>query len=80
MKEEFFFIVKSAALGLAIIVLLQFRVGGVSIESRAIGWVQSSTVVEPLHSVAHGGVKLSKDLYHMIRGKIKSAMAPAKEN
>lgn len=74
MKEEFLFITKTLLIGLGLIVLMQFRVGGTSLEAHAMGFVQSSTVVQPLHAVAHGGVKLAKDTYRLAEEKIRSLL------
>lgn len=71
MKQEVLFFAKTFALGLGIVILMQYRVGGVSIESRAMGFVQSSAVVEPLHGVAHGGAKLIRDSVKYVKEKFR---------
>ena len=81
---DFFFFVKTFALTVLIVLLMQIQVGGKSVESHALGWVQSSAVVSPLNSVAGGGAKLVRDVTRAVsaslRGKNNQATKAKKDD
>lgn len=70
MKQELLFFLKTFAIGLAVILLMQLKVGENTVEAHAMTFVHSSTVVEPLRAVANGGAKLLQDGYHYSKNKI----------
>jgi hypothetical protein len=55
---NFLFIIKTFALSLLILMLLQVEVGSVSLETHAMRIVRGSSIVEPLRSASRGGAKL----------------------
>lgn len=81
---DFLFFVKTFALTLVIVLVMQIQVGNKSIENHALGFVQSSTVVSPLNSVAAGGAKLIRDttraISASIRGRNNQTTKPKKED
>lgn len=58
-----FFVVKSLVVTAVIVMLLQFEVGGHTLESRAEKWLVSSEVSSQLRQVAGGAIKISQDLW-----------------
>ncbi len=59
--SEFFFFVKSLVLTLVMVLVMQIQVGERTLESHAMGWVQTSALVAPIQSAAHGGAKMLRD-------------------
>jgi hypothetical protein len=70
MKEELKFFFKTFAIGLAVILLMQLKVGDYTIEAHAMTFVHSSAVVQPLRAVASGGAKVLRDTDKWVREKI----------
>jgi hypothetical protein len=60
------FFLKTFLLTVAIVLVMQIRVGERSLESHAMSWVQSSVVVAPLNGVAKGAAKMARDLTQTI--------------
>lgn len=56
------FVLKSLVAAAIVIVVMQFEVGGTSLESRAEHWLVSSPVSLQLRQVASGAIKVSQDL------------------
>jgi hypothetical protein len=67
---DFFFFVKTFVLTIAIVLVMQIPVGNSTLETHAMGWVQSSGVGDPLHGVARGAAKMVHDLSHKISDAI----------
>lgn len=67
---EIKFVGKTLLLTIVIVVILQIQMGDRTLESRAIQFVQSSQVVEPLNAAARGAVKAVRDLTATIKRKI----------
>lgn len=68
--SELFFVVKLFLLTVAIVLVMQIQVGDRSLESHAMNWVQSSTLVEPMNAAARGGAKLVRDLTRSIEARV----------
>lgn len=68
--SEFFFFMKLFLLTIALVLVMQIQVGERSLESHAMGWVQTSALVQPLNSIAVGGAKVIKDLTAKISGSV----------
>lgn len=60
------FFVKTLLLTMAIVLVMQIRVGERSLEAHAMSWVQSSVVVAPLNGAAKGAAKMARDLTQTI--------------
>ena len=63
---DFFFFLKTFILTVAIVLVMQIQVGNRSIETHAMGWVQSSGVAMPLAEVARGAARVTHDLSHKV--------------
>lgn len=69
--NDFVFFLKLFGLTIVMVLLMQIQVGEQTIETHAMGWVQTSILVHPLNSVAHGGAKLVRDISHSVHGAIE---------
>jgi hypothetical protein len=67
---DFMFFIKTLALTVAIVMLMQIQIGDRTVEKHAVLFVQSSTVASPLNTVARGASKL----IHDVTGKIWSGV------
>ncbi|HMN68557.1 MAG TPA: hypothetical protein PKC28_08455 [Bdellovibrionales bacterium] len=67
---DFMFFVKTLALTVAVVLVMQIEIGHRSIETHAMSWVQSSAIVAPLNTVAAGGAKLVRDTTKLITAKL----------
>jgi hypothetical protein len=76
---DIFFFLKTLALTLIVVLLMQIQIGGKTIETRAVGWIQSSMIVSPLQEVAQGGAKLARDLTHKVAQKIHKNVFEARK-
>jgi hypothetical protein len=63
---DFMFFVKTFIFTVAIVLVLQIQVGEGTLETHALGWVQSSSVTQPLNYVARGAAKLTNDVTQKI--------------
>lgn len=70
--EEFKFVLKCFAATALLIVLMQVRVGGASIEERSFQWLQRSTVSQYIQSAAAGGAMALRNLGHSLVQGVKS--------
>lgn len=68
--SEFFFVVKIFLATIAIVFLMQVRIGRATVEQHSIAWLHTSTAVEALRGVADGavaaalnGIDWGKNLY-----------------
>jgi hypothetical protein len=66
------FFAKTFALTVAVVLVMQIQVGNHTLENHAMSWVQSSSVVAPLHSVARGAGKMLKDSISAINKAIQN--------
>jgi hypothetical protein len=76
---DFLFFVKTFALTIAIVMVMQIPVGEQSLETHALGWVQHSSVVNPVRAVAHGAAKVVHDLGHKITDAIHDNVSKNKK-
>mgnify|MGYP006908292115 CR=1 FL=1 len=70
--RELFFIFKSLALTIAIVIVFQIKVGETNLEQKTMLWVQSSPLVAPLQEVADGGLKVLRETWKKLFGQINS--------
>lgn len=68
---DLMFFVKSFILTIAIVLLMQIRVGSGTIETHAMNFVQSSMIVSPLNTVAKGAAKLVRDVTQTVSAQVK---------
>lgn len=67
---DFFFVVKTFLFTLAIVVMMQIRVGDYTIEERSHEWIQESAIHRTLGKVALGAVTVMKDGVQYVQGWI----------
>ncbi len=68
------FFVKTVIMTIALVLVLQIRVGEQSLEAHSIDWVQSSSVIAPLNSMAHGAAKFIHDVSTTARAAIEKQL------
>jgi hypothetical protein len=74
---DIFFVLKSLALTLIVVLLLQLRVGGKTLESHSMNWIHESSAVEILQSVAEGGARLIREGFSNVSELIGRSGAPS---
>ncbi len=57
---ELFFVLKSFGIAMLLLAALQFKVGGETIETKGIRWIETSQVGAHLKDVAEGAIKVSE--------------------
>jgi hypothetical protein len=67
---DILFFVKTFILTVAIVLVMQIQVGDRSLETHAMGWVQSSGAGGPLGEVARGAAKMVHDVSHKVTDSI----------
>jgi len=80
---DFLFFIKTCALTLLLVVIMQVRVGDQSLEQTAQSWVRSSWIAGPVNLAAQGGAKLVRDgsarVMRAVQGRPQGAGAGAAE-
>jgi hypothetical protein len=64
--SELMFVVKTLLLSALLVTLMQIRVSGTTVESRAQAWLETSSVAHFVQGAAAGGVLAVRDLYRSI--------------
>ncbi len=72
--EELKFVLKTFAFTCLLIVLMQVKVGGASIESHSFRWLQHSTVSQWIQSAAAGGAMAIKNLSGHVKDGVVSTV------
>lgn len=72
--EELKFVLKCFAATSLLIVLMQVKVGGNSIESYSFRWLQHSTASQYIQSVAAGGVMAIRNLGFSLKKGVASTV------
>jgi hypothetical protein len=68
--SDFLFFIKLFFLTVAVVLVMQIQIGNRSLESHAIGWVQTSSVTMPLNAAAEGGAKIINDFIQHVHSAI----------
>ena len=80
---DFFFVVKTFLFTIALVVLMQIKVGESTIEDRTHAFIQESGIHKTLSKVAVGAVTVMKDgasyVQHWVAGTAKSVSASTAE-
>ncbi|MEZ4873476.1 MAG: hypothetical protein R2827_14800 [Bdellovibrionales bacterium] len=84
MIGDFLFFLKTLIMTFIVILVLQIKVGELTLEQKAAHWARQSSLVEPIQEVAHGGLLIVRDgwrkLYGLLSGEaqeiFKSEEAP----
>ena len=75
---NFLFILKTFALTILIVFLLQLEVdGSYTVEDKAMFWLQDSAVVQPLRNTATGAVKFADDGLSFVKKQFKQSVRSA---
>lgn len=72
--EELKFVIKCLFFTMFLIVLMQVKVGGASIESHSFHWLQKSTVSQYIQSAAAGGAMALRNLGHTMKQGLSSTV------
>lgn len=73
--EEFKFVMKCFVFTVVLVVLMQVRVGGHSIEAYTFHWLRKSAVSQYVQSAAAGGVMALRNLGGTLKGSVNNAIA-----
>ena len=63
---DIFFVLKSLAITVVILILMQIKIGDSTMETKFHHWVNSAAVVAPLQEAADGGVALVKQAWNKV--------------
>lgn len=77
---DFIFVIKTLVVTVAIVVLMQIRVGGRTIEQHSLAWIHTSVVVEQLQEVAAGAVKAGSKAVAYVKGALGMKPTIARED
>ena len=72
---DFMFFLKTIVVTFLIALLLQTRVGAITIEDHAHQFIQSSSVMTPLHQVAQNGATMIKRSLKWISSQVSSQLS-----
>lgn len=76
---DFIFVLKCAIVTVAIVVLLQIRIGQRTIEAHTMTWLHRSAVSQHLQDVAEGAVKVGGEAKRGVASLLGSDQAPEPE-
>ncbi len=71
--SEFLFVLKCLVATAVLVVFMQLKVGGASIESYTFNWLRRSTVSQYIQSVAAGGIMAAKNLGKSVKDGVVGA-------
>lgn len=63
---DIFFAIRMLVVTIVIAVLMQIKIGDMTLETHAHSWVQSSSAVESLREIAQGGVRMIRVGYKTV--------------
>lgn len=66
------FFVRCLFITAVFIILMQVRVGEITLEEKAMSWMSSSLVIEPIQQVADGAVKIIRDSIRKVSSGFKT--------
>jgi hypothetical protein len=67
---DFFFVLRTFAIAIALFLAMQIRVGNRSVEQHSVAWLHSSSVVDSIQNVAEGAVHVFHVAGHKISGVV----------
>lgn len=76
---EFMFVVKTFIFTLILVVIMQIKIGGFTIEEHSLDWLHESSVVRELQEVAQGAIRASKTGYNAVSSLFSDASNGARE-
>lgn len=63
--------IRTLAMTLVVVVLLQIKIGEFTLEQRAVDWYRTSSLTQPVQDVANGGAKLVRDILNKVANGLK---------
>lgn len=72
--EELKFVVKSFVFTMLLVVLMQVKVGGYSIEAHSFHWLRKSTISQYIQSAAAGGAMALRNLGRTVKDGVASTV------
>ena len=76
---EFMFVVKTFIFTLILVVIMQIKIGGFTIEEHSLDWLHESSVVRELQEVAQGAIRASKSGYKTVSNLFSDSTTGARE-
>lgn len=76
---DLIFVVKTLVITVALVVLMQIKVGSRTIEQHSIAWIHQSAVVGQLQEVAAGAVKAGTRVSKAIKGYLGVGIKSARD-
>ena len=73
--SELFFVLKSLIVTIVIVVLMQVKWSGATVEQQATAWLQKSSTASYLQGVAQGGVLAGQNFVHYLKGLVGSTQS-----
>lgn len=69
---DIFFFLKMIVFTVVFILMMQIKIGPTTLEQKALNWIHTTSIMEPVHDVAQGGVIALKSLWSDVIGSIDS--------
>jgi hypothetical protein len=76
---DLFFVIKTLAVTVALVVLMQIKVGTRTVEQHSLAWIHQSAFVEQLQEVAAGAVKAGRKGVAAVSGMLGIKTARVEE-
>jgi uncharacterized membrane protein len=70
--SEFFFVIKTLIFSIALILLLQIKIGKSTLEERSLSWMRQSIAIEALRGVADSAVTVAGEAFDWAKTSIDS--------
>jgi hypothetical protein len=77
--SEFFFVVKTILFSALLLMLLQMKISGSTLEQHAEGWIYHSRMGAEMQSVARGAVKAGHEGFSWVREQTRDVSASIHE-
>jgi hypothetical protein len=73
--SEFLFVLKCLVFTAVLVIMMQLKVGGVTIEDYSYHWLRKSTVSQYIQSAAAGGAMALRNLSHSVKEGVAGTAA-----
>ena len=73
--SEFFFVVKTALFSALVLMVLQMKIGGTTLERHSEGWIYQSRVGGELQTVARGALRAGYEGFDWIKLQTKGKLS-----
>ncbi len=71
--SEFFFVVKTALFSALVLMVLQMKIGGTTLEQHSESWIYHSRVGGEMQAVARGAVRAGHEGYDWIKLQVETS-------